>query len=172
MTALKFRWVIGYIVYLVTSAILLLLQSTGIMTLQLGTASAVIILPLVVYAGYYFGEYQGALFGLISGAVADAFSSTLVFNTVILTVIGFMAGFLVNYFFNRNFAAAVVLNIGGAVVYFFSKWLIIYAFVDPAAWFVLTRFSLTSCIYTSVLGVLAYFLLNLILGKLPKITKF
>ena len=172
MTALKLRLIIGYALYLVVSVMLLLLQSTGIMTLQLGTASAFFLLPLTIYAGYYFGEYRGAIFGLALGAVADAFSSTLIFNTIALTIVGFVAGFMMNYFFNRNFRAAIVLNVCGAIAFFFTKWLIIYAFSDPAAWFVLVRFSLTSCIYTAVLGIALFLVMNVIFGKLPKVTKF
>ncbi len=167
MTALKLRFFISYVIYLLLSLTFVLIQSSGIATLQIGYASAVLILPLTVYAGYYFGEYFGAVFGLIVGAVTDAFASTLCFNTVILTVCGFTAGLLVTRLFNRNLSAAVVMNSVGGFAYFFLKWLVLYAFRDPAAGFILTRFSLTSFIYTAVLGILLYFLLNLILGKLP-----
>ncbi len=167
MNSQKLKYYLALSVYFIISFSVILVQSTGLLTLQLDTASAVLILPLVIYGGYYFGEYSGAVLGLIMGAVTDAYSSTLSYNTVVLTVFGFASGLMISRLFNRNFTAAAVLNIGGSVLYFFVKWLIVYAFNDPAAGFVLLRFSLPSMLYTALLGVLMFFLLNIFLKKIP-----
>ncbi len=171
MTTQKIRYVVGFSLYSIASVLVVMLQSTGIMTLQLGTASAVLILPLVIYSGFYFGFLGGAVMGLISGAVTDVYSSTLMYNTVALTVVGFVAGVIIERFFNRNFAAASVLNISASVLYFFLKWLMVYAFTDPVPMFVLTRFSLPSAIYTATSGILLFFLLNLILKNIPSMAQ-
>ena len=160
MTTVKLKYLIIFIIYAVVSALIVLVQSTGLITLQIDTASAVLALPLVIYAGLYFGEFAGALIGLILGALSDTYSSTLTYNTIALTVCGFLAGIMIAYIFNRNVASACVLNIVAAVVFFFIKWLVVYAFSDPVPSFVLFRFMLPTAIYTAVLGILMYFALN------------
>ncbi len=168
MTAQKVKYFVGFALYGIASILVIMLQSTGMMTLQIGTASAVLILPLVVYAGFYFGVYGGAVIGFLSGTVTDVYSSTLMYNTVALTVVGFFSGLIIARLFNRNFAAASVLNVSASVLYFFLKWLIVYAFKDPAPMFVFTRFSLPSIVYTAAVGVLLFFLVNLILKNIPQ----
>ena len=171
MTTQKIRYFVGFSLYAIVSVLIIMLQSTGIMTLQISTASAVLALPLVVYAGFYFGVFGGAAMGLIVGAVTDVYSSTLMYNTVILMLCGFFAGFIIARLFNRNFAAATVLNLSAAVLYFFIKWLIVYAFIDPAPMFIFARYSLTSSLYTAAFGVAMFFLLNLILKNIPLTTQ-
>lgn len=168
MTSAKLRYFISFFIYVLVGALIILLQSTGFMTLQISTASAVLILPLTVYAGFYFGEYAGAVYGLMMGALTDVYSSTLFYNAVALTVVGFAAGLLIARLFNRNLAAASVISSGASAVYFFIKWLVLYAFTDPVPMFVLVRFTLPSLVYTAVLGILIYFPLDLFLKKIPK----
>ncbi len=173
MMAAKVRTYISFALYSIICVFICLLQSGGIAPLNIKTASAVLSLPFVVYAGIYFGAYSGAVFGLVAGAVSDVYSSTVCFNTVVLTVLGFVCGFLITYLFNRNAAAAIVLNIGAGTVYFFMKWLIGYAFRDAACGFVLVRFTIPSFLYTAAIGVLLFFILNPLLKKLvPRSGKF
>ncbi len=167
MTATKFRYFISFAVYTLLSALTILLQSTGIMTLQIGTASAVLILPLVMYAGFYFGEYAGAVLGLLAGAFTDVYSSSSMYNIIALTVCGFASGLFITRLFNRNLAAAGVMSVAASALYFFVKWVVLYAFSDPQPMFVLTRFTLPSAVYTAVMGVLMFFVLNVFLKKIP-----
>ncbi len=165
MTISKIKIIIQNIIYGVICFTVCLLQTTGVMTLQIGTASTVLVLPLIIYAGFFFGEYSGMYFGLIFGALCDTYSSTLCYNTVILMIIGVACGLFVKYLFNANLASAIVLNVASAIVYFFIKWLVFYAFVDPACMFILYQFTLPSAIYTAACGVLVYFIINPILNK-------
>ncbi len=167
MNAFRVRYLIGISVYTLIAAFIILIQSTGLLTLQIGTASAVLVLPLTVYAGFYFGPYGAAVFGFLVGAATDAYSSTLAFNTVFFMVGGFAAGLIMSHYFNRNTAAAAVMNFGGAGIYFFIKWLVVYAFRDPSAGFVLLHFSLPSFIYTAALGFGMFFIANPIFKKIP-----
>lgn len=167
MTSAKLRYFVSFFVYLIVGVLIILLQSTGIMTLQIGTVSTVLILPLTVYAGFYFGQYAGAVYGLLMGALTDVYSSMLMYNTVLLTLVGFFAGVFITYLFNRNFAAACVLACGSSVLYFFAKWVVAYAFSDPAPMFILTHFSLPSSLYTAAFGVVMFFPFNLFFKKIP-----
>ena len=168
MTAYRIKYFISLAVYTLVCIFVLLVQSTGIMTLQLGTASAVLILPMVLYCGFYFGEYAGAGIGLFSGAITDSYSATLTYSTVALTVLGFTAGVVMSRLFNRNIAAAVVLNLAAAFVYFFAKWVTVYAFSDPDPLYVLFNFTLPSVLYTAALGFVIFFVMNPIFKNLPK----
>ncbi len=167
MTTAKLRYFISFFIYLILGVLVILLQSTGIMTLQIGTASAVLVLPMTLYAGFYFGEYAGAVYGLLMGALTDVYSSSLFYNTIALVVVGFFAGVFITRLFNRNLAAASVLSSCSALLFFFIKWFVLYAFFDPVPMFILTRFSLPSSIYTAVFGILMYFPINLFFKKIP-----
>ena len=167
MTTQKLKYFVSFALYIIVAVLVIMLQSTGLAPLNIGTASAVLVLPLAVYAGFYFGEYAGAVFGLFIGAALDVFSSTFIYNTVALMVCGFVSGLLISRLFNRNFAAASVLNVSAAVLYFFVKWLVVYAFSDPAPMFIFVRFTLTSALYTGAIGVAMFFLLNLMLKWIP-----
>lgn len=164
---LKLKRFLFFTVYLLICLLIILLQSSGLATLQIATASAVLILPAVMYGGFYFGCYTGALFGFIAGVMTDVYSSTTYFNTVALTVCGFACGLIMMYLFNRNFAAACVLSPSVSFLYFFSKWLIVYAFKDPAPWFVFLHFTIPSFLYTAVIGVLMYFILHPFFRRFP-----
>lgn len=167
MTTQKLKYFVSFALYIIVAVLVIMLQSTGLAPLNIGTASAVLVLPLTVYAGFYFGEYSGAVFGLFIGAALDVFSSTFIYNTIALMLCGFISGLLISRLFNRNFAAASVLNVSAAVLYFLVKWLVIYAFSDPAPMFIFTRFTLTSTVYTAAIGVVMFFLLNITLKWIP-----
>lgn len=157
MNSVRFKKAIAFLIYFVICAVILLLQSTGLITLQIKTASTMLIIPATVYAGFYFGCYLGAVFGFVSGVLLDIYSSTLVYNTVALAVCGFVCGIVVTYLFNRNLAAASVLNSVFSILYFLVKWLIVYAFSDPVPQFVLWNFCVPSAVYTAVCGIALYF---------------
>jgi rod shape-determining protein MreD len=166
MTANTIKKFLFFSVYAVICVIVILLQSSGILTLNIYTASTVLMLPLTVYIGFYFGGLTGAVFGFVSGILLDVFSSTLCYNTVCMTLIGFVCGMLMNYLFNRNLAAAIVMNFSAAIIYFVVKWLIFYAFFDPLPSFVLLRYTLPSAIYTAVCGIVIYFIIFPILKRM------
>ncbi len=164
----KFKRFLLFAFYLILCVLVIMLQSSGLFTLQIVTASAVLILPMITYGGFYFGCFTGALIGFICGVLTDAVSSTTYFNTIALTICGFACGMFMMYLFNRNLAAACVLCPSTSFLYFFSKWLIVYAFKDPASGFVLLNYTLPSFVYTAVLGILMYFIFLPFFKRLPR----
>ena len=161
--------IISFVGYLVICLGLSLLQSTGILTLQIKTASALLVLPAVIYAGYYYGDTLGGIIGFVAGALTDVYASTLCYNTIILAFIGFSCGFITSHYFNKNVSAAVVLNVVVSALYFFVKWILFYAFRDPTPHLILLNYTLPSIIYTGVVGIVIYFLANPILNRIqPK----
>jgi rod shape-determining protein MreD len=167
MTTAKVKIFVFYIIYAIFCLCLLLIQSTGIATLQIGTASTLLMLPASVLAGYYFKEFAGALFGFISGILLDVYSSTTYFNTIALAICAFVCGLIMSRLFNGNITAVCVLNACASIIYFFVKWVVLYAFTDPEPMYILLNFSLPSAIYTAVCGVIMYFLLNPIFKRMP-----
>ncbi len=164
---IKLKRFFFFITYLIVSVLLIFLQSSGFITLQIGTFSAFFALPCVLFAGFYFGCYTGALMGFLLGILADVYSAPLIFNTVAFTVLGFACGLVMMYLFNRNLAAACVLSAVGSFVYFIAKWLIVYAFVDPVPFFVLWHYTLPSFIYTALFGIVFYFLIRKPFNRFP-----
>lgn len=157
-----------FTLYLIFCLLIILLQSSGLLTLQILTASAVLILPMVAYGGFYFGCYTGALIGFVCGVMTDAVSSTTYFNTVALTVCGFACGVVMMYLFNRNLAAACVISSSVSFLYFFSKWLVVYAFKDLSCGFVLLNYTLPSFLYTAAVGILMYYIFLPFFKRLPQ----
>lgn len=150
---------------------IMLLQSTGLMTLQIATASTLLMLPATVFAGFYFKGFAGAAFGLIFGAFMDMYSSTLCFNTIVLCLCGIISGVLVTRYFNSNLAAAVVMNSLAALLYFLIKWLVLYVFYDPNPLYILGYYTLPSALYTAACGVIICFIINPIFKRLPIIRR-
>lgn len=171
MNAARIKKALAFTVYTGIEIIILLLQASGIMTLNIATASLVTAVPFTVYAGFCFGEFAGAGFGFIVGAVLDTYSSAVCFNVFALTVIGFLAGLFASRLFNRNFSAAAVLSTVACVGYFFAKWLILYAFTDPAAGYVLSKYVLPSFVYTAAVSLVLYVFARKIVAKLPETSK-
>ena len=167
MGRLKLRQLISYCIYALICLLAILFQSAGFIDLRFETATAFLTLPIVLYGGFYFGEYGGAAMGFVVGAATDTYASTTYYNTIMLTALGFAAGLFVSYFFNRNLAAASVINTVAAIFYFFVKWINVYAFCDPEPLYILTRYSLPSMVLTVALGVLLFFPINFFLKKLP-----
>lgn len=167
MTAVKFKRFVYLSVFSVLAFLFLLLQSTGLITFRIGNAVPQLTLVFTVLAGFYFKAYHGILFGIIFGALTDVYSSALFYNTVAFAVVGFTSGMLVTHLFNRNLAAVMVLNVAASVLYFLVKWLVFYAFKDPAAGYLLVNYMLTSAILTSVCGFVVYFALNPFYKKMP-----
>lgn len=171
MTALKIKKFIFYSVYAVICFIIILFQSTGILPLKIFGATAVLIIPASIYAGFYFGWLPGAVFGFGSGILLDVYSSATCYNVIALTVCGFACGALMDRLFNRNVAAACVLNFSVSAVYFFAKWLFLYAFFDPASGYVLLHYTIPSALFTAACGIVMYFIVAPIFGKLPDIRR-
>ena len=171
MTNTKLKRFVYLAVFSILALGLLILQSTGLATFKIGNASAVLMLPLTILAGFYFREYTGAVFGIAFGALTDVYSSTICYNTVALAIAGFVSGLLVSRLFNSNLAAVSVLSFGGSALYFFFKWLIIYAFYDPLPGYVLLHFIIPSAVYTALFGILIFFILHPLFRKVPVVEK-
>lgn len=167
MSLVKFKRFVYLAVFCVLSLAALLCQSTGFATFKIGNAVPQLALMFSCMAGFYFGGYHGVTFGLVFGALTDVYSSTICYNTVVFAIMGFVSGMLITYLFNRNLAAISVLTAASAIIYFFFKWLIFYAFTDMAAGYIFLHYMLSSALLTVICGLVIYFALNPFYKKLP-----
>lgn len=166
MTSSKFRTALSCFVYFFLGFCIIMLQTSGLLSLNIGKYSPVLAVPLTVYAGFYFRETVGACLGFFFGAVLDSCSSTLCYNTCFCLVCGFLCGLLLREFLNSNLAAATVLSIVSSAIYFSLKWLVVYAFNDPDPLPLLTNVMSLSAVYTALFSIVLYFIINPFLKKI------
>lgn len=132
--------------------LLLILQKTPGLSFTIGTATPVLLVPMVVMIACFLREWTGFLFGLFCGIGLDVFSSgSRCFNTVAFILVGGLAGLLYHYFFNRNIKSAII---GGVIFSFgfcFLRWIFLCFFAgDSSAVLMLFRYEIPSALYTSV----------------------
>lgn len=154
------------LVYAFLGFAFIMLQTSGLLSLRIGSVSAALTVPLTVFAGFYFRETVGAFFGFFFGALLDSCSSTLCFNTVFCMICGFLCGILMLEYLNSNLSAAAVLSVVSSVLYFLSKWVVLYAFTDPEPLPILTKTMSLSALFTAAVGIVVYFICNPFLKKI------
>ncbi len=139
--------------------IFILRYSCGI-TLGIGQAVPVIIIPLVLSCAIFYGENAAMLTGFFAGVLMDSSASSgSWFNTLFLTLGCLICSFLANRVLNRNIKAAICLSVGFSFGYFFTKYLLFFVFASVAVnydYFILDL--IPSALYTSLWIIPFYFL--------------
>ena len=149
-------------------AALLLFHYSGA-SIAISSANPMAALALLVAIIMYAGEIAGVLTGMLIGIVLDSVTSTPIgFNTVTLTVISFAAALISHYLFNCNLKSALTLCLLFSFAYFFSRWIVGFAFTgDTAGSFLyLIRYAVPSAVYTTVF-IIPFFYLEKLIFKLP-----
>ncbi len=155
-----------YILAGVVLFIIFILQYSGLATLSLGRATAMLIVPGVVLCAMFMGETGGTVTGLIFGVCLDCvMARSVCFNALFLMAAGCLCGLLGRYVMNRNFWSAVVLCGGVNFLYFLIKWLVFTAFTISGAGLILWRYVVPSFVYTLCLSLPLYFLFSAILRQ-------
>lgn len=154
----------GTVVFLLNSALLallLLLRSTGLLTLKLYGASPLLPLSLLVALGIFAGELPAFFAGLFIGIFLDSVTSCgFGFNALTLMLVGLFSALISNHIFNKNLRAALALCLICSLFYFAVRWIICDAatlgFYENSVYF-LCRV-LPSAVYTAVFVIPFYFL--------------
>ncbi len=146
---------------------LYLLDSTGVMTLKIGTAHPVLLIPFLVATAMAAREWVGLLFGAIFGIMLDiTAASSFCFNLVILLLIGCICGLLCSYVVNDNIFSAIVLSLSAGLFYFLAKWLWFYIFSGRGeALNYLITYALPSAAYTALFILPFYYLVKFVSKK-------
>ena len=162
---------IGYAVFGMISFVLYFIQYTKGYNLKIGNATAVLLVPIIVFIATFFREWVGALFGLAIGTLMDITTSgSSCFNAMALMLIGCAAGLLITYWFNNNLLSAFFLDFIFVFIYFFSKWLFLQLFFSKAytAEYLL-EYILPSALLTFVVGIPIYIIMRYIMKNINKI---
>ncbi len=139
--------------------VFVLRYSCGV-TLGIGQAVPIILIPLVLSCAIFYGENAAMLAGFFAGVLMDgAAAGGSWFNTLFLTLGCLICGFLSSRVLNRNFKAAICLSVGFSFGYFFIKYLVFFVFGGIAVnydYFISDL--IPSALYTSVWLIPFYFL--------------
>lgn len=135
-----------------TCFLLLIMQKTSGLSLTMGTATPVLLVPMVVAVSCFLREWTGFLFGLFCGIGMDIFSSgSRCFNTIAMILVGAFAGLLYHYIFNRNLKSVIIGSVIFSFGFCFIRWVYLCLFAgDGSAFLMLIRYEIPSALYTSV----------------------
>lgn len=139
-----------------------ILQRVPFLTLRIGTATPLLLLPLLVVIACFLKEWVGFWFGILFGIGLDVFmADSRVFNTLFFAVIGVGAGLLFHYFFNKNIKAVILGGFLICIVYFFTRWFIFTLIAGDGSPFLnLFKYEIPSLIYTATFVIPFYYFLK------------
>lgn len=151
--------VLGFLIYL--------FDSTGIITLKLGSAHPVLLIPLLVSVAMAAREWAGLVLGAFFGMLLDATGAeSYCFNLLVFALIGTVCGLLSSYRVNDNIFSAIALSLGSSILYFVLKWAIFFLFAGHGdALEYLFTISLLSALYTAIFIIPFYYFTGFISKK-------
>ena len=151
---------VAFFINLFLIIILFVIRYSGLLTLAIGTAIPITLLPLIVGIAIFYGEWFGAAAGLFAGALMDSvMSGSSCFNSLSVMMLGLLSGVLASYFMNKNVRSAACLSLGAAFLYLFARQISFYSFkgIPVDAEYYSTYF-IPTAIYTAVFIIPFYFL--------------
>lgn len=151
---------LAFLVNFILIIFLFVIRYSGLITLAIGHAVPITLIPLVVAVSLFFGEWYGAAAGLFAGALMDSsMSGSSCFNTLTVMLLGLLCGVLSSYYMNKNIRSAACLSLGSAFLYLFARQTFFYSFkgITVGAEYYSTYF-IPTVIYTAVFIIPFYFL--------------
>ncbi len=151
-----------FIIVALSGFFLFLLDSTSILTLKIGNAHPILLIPLLVATAMAAREWIGLIFGACFGILLDTVGAeTLCFNMIMLTLIGCICGLLCSYYVNDNIYAAVTLSFFSNLFYFVLRWFFFYVCAGRDEVFsYLWRYCLPSVFYNTLYIIPFYLLIK------------
>lgn len=136
-----------------------LLRSCNLL-FSIGDAVPMLLLPLCISISMFFGENATLLCFLFAGLLTDSVSAhSSFFNTLFFVIIGVLCGRLASRVLNRNLKSALCLCTAVAFLYFFSMYLIFFAFGGiHVNYDYFVTYLIPSAIYTALWIIPFYFL--------------
>ena len=141
---------------------LLIFQKTPGLSLTLGTATPMLLVPFVVVISCFLREWTGVFFGLFCGIGMDVFlAGSRCFNTIAMILVGTLAGLLYHYIFNRNIKSVIIGSIIFSFGFCFARWLYLCVFTgDSSAFLMLIRYEIPSALYTAIFIIPFYYFIR------------
>lgn len=147
-----------WIFYGAAVLIIALLQTSPRLFPVIAYARPTPLILLVVCVAMLEGPAVGAVIGMVAGLLWDMPSDRIFgYYGLILLGIGLVVGLLVQWFLRANFLSAMLLCVGGVLVYTLLDWLICYVlFLKEEVGIVLAYVYLPNALYTVLLSPLMY----------------
>ncbi len=144
-----------------------ILQRVPFLSLRVGSATPLLLLPLLIVISCFLKEWVGFCFGILFGIGLDIFmADSRIFNTVFFSVIGVGAGLLFHYFFNKNIKAAILGGFLICLTYFLTRWFIFTLIAgDSSPFLILFKYEIPSLIYTATFVIPFYYFLKYLCKK-------
>ncbi len=150
---LQYKNVIIWLVYVLSTILVLVLQSAPRFFPSIFGIRPFPLVPYVICVAVFGGARTGATVGLLSGLLWGVFSTHVYgFDALVLMLFGLVAGLLVEWFLRANFYTALVLCASATVAYCLLEWLCCFVFVGRAnVWATLFTVLLPNGVYTVIL---------------------
>lgn len=147
--------------------ILYLLDTTGLLTLKIGTAHPLLLIPFLVAVSMTAREWVGLVFGALFGVMLDiTAANSFCFNLVIMLIIGCVCGLLCSFVVNDNIYSSILLSLAAGLFYFVVKWLWFYVFSGRGEAFnYFITYALPSAAYTALFILPFYYLVKFVSKK-------
>lgn len=140
------------------------IQHSGVLTPELFSAKAMLIIPALVAVSMFEKSMAGLFFGAVSGILWDfASAKGDGFFSVLLAATGYLICVLLTYFMRNNIYSAVIINTVCCVAVNVIYWLwFIFAKGYEGAFSVLFSFYLPSALFTSLFIFIYYYLVSFV----------
>ena len=122
------------------------------LTLKIGNAYPLLLLPAVMVVAALLREWTGFVTGLICGIALDTFQSgSACFNTLAFIVIGAGFGLVFRFLLNRNIKSMILAGLVGSFLFFVIRWFFLTLLAgDESAIKILFKYEIPSAIYTAL----------------------
>ncbi len=162
----KTLYIRRFIFVLLISLTSILAHSRGLLP-QIGKASAMALIPLVVCIAMYEKSVIGLFFGAFAGIMWDGFSVTADgFFAITLAVIGFFCGAMITLYLRTNFVTALILSFVSTSVCTILYWLFfIVGNGYDSVFYILTEYYLPGIAYTMVFVPLYYYVIKAVVNR-------
>ncbi len=139
-------------------------QHTGGAVPAIGSAKALVLIPLTVCIAMFEKSMGGLSFGVLAGVLWD-FATVRGdgFYAVVMALVGYAAGALTVYVLRNNIFSAVILS-GAASLFVTAVYWFVFIFLKgyEGAWDILTSFYLPSAVYSVAFTAVYYYAVRFI----------
>jgi rod shape-determining protein MreD len=159
-----------FIIILLEIIVCFLLQTTVFQWAALAHVSPNLLLILTVAVGLMRGRTEGLFIGLICGLLMDlCYGYVIGLYALIYMVIGYLNGFCHRIFVKDDLTIPIVLVGVSEFIYFFYNYVVEYLLKGKLnILFYLVRIGLPEIIYTVLVSILLYKILNIINTKMDR----
>ena len=144
-----------------------ILQRIPALTLKIGNAYPLLLLPIVMVTACFLRERTGFWTGLACGIALDTVQNgSFCFNTIVFILFGVGFGLLFRFLLNRNIKSIILAGFIGSFIFFLTRWFFLDLITgDPSALGILIKYEIPSAIYTALFVVPFFFLFRKLCKK-------